>query len=134
MHSITRKVATTTVAVVGALSITGGSAFAFECYNASRSDRGNEAAAKSPALISAEEALAMFCGVEGERAAEALATLEAQGFDTSFLINGNALMAGGLEKNGKGAEKLHDGKAIDHLSEEFFGALFTVLPECAGGE
>jgi hypothetical protein len=42
-------------------------------------------------------------------------------------------MAGGLELNGKGEEKLHDGQAIDHLSDEFFEALFAP-PSCAGEE
>jgi|GEM_PF-6587063 len=132
MHPVTRKLSAVALAAVGALSLTAGSAFAFECYNASRSDQGNAAAAKAPALISAEEALGMFCGLDSEAAAEVIAAMEADGFDMDFLINGQTLMAGGLERNPKHAAKLDDSQGIDHLSDEFFIALFTLVPECAG--
>ena len=131
MTRLIRKFGATALALTAALALTGSSAFAFECYNASRSERGNEAAAKAQALISAEEALALFCGLDAEEAAVVIAELEDEGFKTDFLINGHGLMAGGLVRNGKGEEKLQDGQAIDHLSDEFFGALFTLVPECA---
>ena len=133
MYPIVRKITTATAAVTAALAMTGGSAFAFECYNASRSEQGNAAAAKAPALISAQEALALFCGLDAEASAEVIAALETEGFATDFLINGQALMAGGLEMNGKGEEKLHDEQAIDHLGEDFFAALVSIAPECGEG-
>ena len=116
---------------VTTIALTGGMALAHECYNASRSDQGNASAAKSQALVSGEEALAMFCGLDAASADAVLAQLQGQGFDTDFLINSHALMAGGLEKNGKGEEKLHDGQAIDHLGDEFFAALAALAPSCA---
>ena len=130
MNSFARNLMAVGFASTAALAMTAGSVFAFECYNASRSDQGNAAAAKSPALVSAEEALAMFCGLDPAAADGVIASLEEQGFDTGFLINSHALMAGGLEKNGKGDEKLHDGQAIDHLSEDFFAALVELAPSC----
>lgn len=113
------------------IALSGSAALAHECYNASRSAQGNAAAAKSQALVSGEEALAMFCGLDAETADSILQQLGEQGFATDFLINSHAMMAGGLEKNGKGEEKLHDGQAIDHLGEEFFAALVALAPSCA---
>jgi hypothetical protein len=118
------------MAIVLTLTLSGSTAFAFECYNASRSAKGNAAAAKSPALVSAHEALTEFCGLTDEQAAGVIDELANQGFKTDFLINFRALMAGGLEKNGKGGELLHNGKGIDHLSGEFFGALIELAPSC----
>lgn len=132
MKRFVKKLTITVATVTTAFALTGGSALAFECFNASRSAQGNAAAAGSPALISAEEALMMFCGLSAADAAEAIAAMEDLGFDMGFLINGHALMAGGLEKNGKGGEKLQDGKGIDHLSGEFFAALGEVAPACTG--
>ena len=131
MHPFLRKITTAGASATVALALTGGAALAHECYNASRSDQGNASAAKSQALVSAEEALGFFCGLEADEAATVLAELEDQGFETNFLINSHALMAGGLERNGKGGEKLHDGQAIDHLGEEFFAALGELAPSCA---
>jgi hypothetical protein len=125
-----RKLPAALIAIVAMLLLTASSAFAFECYNANRSPQGNAAAAKSPALVSASEALSLFCGLSEDEAADVIAQLDAQGFKTDFLINGNALMAGGLERNGNGEELLHDGQGIDHLSDEFFGALLTLAPSC----
>lgn len=76
----------------------------------------------------------MFCSLSSAEAREVIAAMQALGFYTDFLINGHALMAGGLEKNGKGDEKLHDGRQFDHLSDEFFAALVEVAPSCGGPE
>jgi hypothetical protein len=130
MTLLIRKFGATALAITAAIALTGSSAFAFECYNASRSDNGNAAAAKAQALVSAEEALMLFCGLDADQAADVIATLEDEGFDTDFLINGHTIMAGGLERNGKGEDKLDDGQAIDHLSEEFFAALAVLAPSC----
>lgn len=131
MNPMLRKLTVGAAAATASIALTGGAALAHECYNASRSEQGNASAARSQALVSAEEALALFCGLDAEQSAVVLAGLEEQGFETGFLINAHALMAGGLEKNGKGGEKLHDGQAIDHLGEDFFTALVTLAPGCA---
>ena len=127
-------------AAAAAIVLTGGSAFAFECYNASRSHQGNAAAAGGQALMSLEEILGTPEIIGGELCEEGidhvLAGLDEAGFETDVLINFHALMAGGLERNGKGGEKLHDGQAIDHLGGEFFGTVEPLIGEafelCAG--
>jgi hypothetical protein len=116
------------------------SASAFECYNANRSDRGNAAAAKAPALASLEEILAdpEIVGLCPAGVDHVIEGLQEAGYDTNILINFRSLMAQGLEKNGKGEDKLHDGQGIDHLSEEFFATVDPLIGEgfgiCGGGE
>lgn len=127
-----RKAAVSLFAVTLTVVIGGGSALAHECYNASRSAKGNEAAANSPAFFSIDFALTAFCGIEDEaRRAEVKAALEDEGYPTDILIHSRTLMAGGVTKNDKNAHLLSDGKGIDHLGEGFFGTLATIAPECA---
>jgi len=116
------------------------SAYAFECYNANRSDQGNASAgAHSNGLDSIPEILANpdIVGLCPAGVEHVINGLEDAGFRTDVLINGHALMAGGLEKNGKGEDKLHDGQGIDHLSAEFFALGDVLIGEgfgiCAGG-
>ena len=112
--------------------LTGGSAWAFECYNANRSDNGNAHAAGSNGLISAEEFLGDFVGLCPDGVEHVISGLEDEGFDTDFLINGHTIMAGGLQKNGKGEEKLHDEQGIDHLSEDFLETADALIGEAIG--
>jgi hypothetical protein len=133
MTRLIRKFGATALALTAAIALTGSSAFAFECYNASRSEQGNESAANSAALVGPADLLVFFCGLSPEAAAARIAELEDEGFETDILINGHALMAGGLERNGKGEEKLHDGQAIDHMSDALFGALVST-PGCEDAE
>lgn len=115
--------------------IGGGSALAHECYNASRSAKGNEGAANSPVFFSIDFALTNFCGIEdADRREEVKAELEDMGYRTDILIHGRALMAGGIYNNEKNAHLLSDGKGVDHLGASFFGDLVTVAPECGGPE
>ena len=131
MTGLIRKFGATALALTAAIALSSSSAFAFHCYNESRSEQGNAAAVKSQALTSPEEALTGFCGLSDAEAADVIAELEDQGFATDFLINFHAVMAGGLERNGKGEDLLHNDKGIDHLSEEFFAALDALVPGCA---
>jgi hypothetical protein len=121
-------------AAVVAVAVSGGSAFAFDCFNANRSDQGNASAAKSQALESLREILANpdFVGLCRAGVDHVLEGLEDAGFRTDILINSHTLMAGGLEKNGKDEEKLHDGRGIDHLSEEFFETADPLVGEGFG--
>jgi len=129
-----KKFVIAAAAALAAIGLTGGSALAFECFNASRSDQGNANAANARALMSLEEILAHpeIVGLCPAGVDFVLAELESAGYDTGVLINFQALMAGGLERNGKGGEKLHDGRGIDHLGEEFFGAVFPLIEEGFG--
>jgi hypothetical protein len=126
-----RKLPAALIAIVAMLLLTASSAFAFECYNASRSAKGNAAAAGSPALASPAEILANpdIVGLCPEGVDFVLAGLQDLGYDTNILINERALMAGGLERNGKNEELLHDGKGIDHLGEEFFADVDPLIGE-----
>lgn len=125
------------IAALIALAVTGGSAFAYECFNASRSANGNTHAANG-ALRSLDEILAdpEIVGLCPAGVDHVIDGLEDAGYRTDVLISFNALMAGGLEPNGKGEEKLHNGKGIDHLSEEFFAVADPLIGEgfgiCAG--
>jgi hypothetical protein len=118
-------------AAIVALALTGGSAFAFECYNASRSDEGNAGAANGQGATIADF-LSGEVGLCDDGVAFVVEGLEEQGFQTDVVINTHTLMAGGLEKNGKGEEKLHDGQGIDHLSEEFFAAADALIGPAFG--
>ena len=74
------------VAASVALTV-GGSAYAFECYNVSRSDQGNASAAKSKALVSPHEFLSEEVGLCPDGVEHVLAGLEDAGFQSDFLIN-----------------------------------------------
>jgi hypothetical protein len=118
-------------AAVVALTLSAGSAFAFECYNASRSAQGNAGAANGQGATIADF-LSSEVGLCDEGVDFVVTGLEEEGFQTDVVINTHTLMAGGLEKNGKGEEKLHDGQGIDHLSEEFFAAADALIPQAFG--
>ncbi len=108
------------------------SAFAFECYNANRSDQGNAAAgANSKGLASIETILAdpNFVGLCPAGVAHVIEGLDEAGFKTNILINVHTVMAQGLEKNGKGEDLLHNGRGIDHLTEEFFATADPLIGE-----
>jgi hypothetical protein len=117
-----RKFLVSGILAVMAVMLSVGSAFAFECYNTQRSERGNAQAARSPALQSLEEILAdpEIVGLCDEGVTHVIEGLQEEGFRTDVLINFRTLMAGGLERNGKGETLLNNGKGIDHLSDEFF--------------
>lgn len=131
MNRLARKLTTTAVSLTLALALSGGSALAWECYSANRAPQ-SKVAAQAPVLLSLEEALGLFCGLDEDRIAEVMAGLEDAGLATNVLINGMALMAGGITFNAydQAGHLLHNGKGIDHLSEDFFNALFELAPEC----
>jgi hypothetical protein len=126
-----RRIILATTAAFAAVIMSGGSVWAFECYNASRSDQGDTAAGDAAALLTLEEALAEFAGLCPEGIDHVVTGLEVAGFDTGILINGHALMARGLEETGK-EDKLHDGQGVDHLSEAFFAAADPLIGEAFG--
>lgn len=127
-----------TGAAVLAVALSAGSALAFECFNANRSAQGNAGATNGQALMSLSELLSdpEFVGLCPAGVEHVISGLEEEGFEADVVINFRALMAGGLEKNGKGEEKLHDGQGIDHLGEEFIEVADELIGEgfgvCAG--
>lgn len=129
-----RKLAIGITAALAATFLTAGPAFAFHCYNASRSDQGNAGAANGQALVSISELLAdpEFVGLCPAGVTHVVEGLEDAGFPGDIVLNFRTLMAQGLEKNGKGEEKLHDGQGIDHLSAEFEGVADELIGEAFG--
>ncbi len=128
------------IVIIGGLALVmalAGPAAAYECYNASRSDTGNaRVAANSQGLWTAERILGEGFGLCPAGVTHVIDGLHAANFDTSFTINPRTLMAGGLErgntKNPNAATLLHDGKGIDHLSEEFFAVADPLVEEAFG--
>jgi hypothetical protein len=127
-----KKVLIGGVLAATAFAMTGGSVWAFECFNSSRSDNGNANAAHGQALMTVEEVLAAFVGLCPDGVDHVVDGLNEQGFETDMLINGRSLMAGGLEHNGDKNGNLHNGKGIDHLSDEFLAAGDTLIGEAFG--
>jgi len=117
-----RKLLVSSALAFVAVILSVGSALAFECYNTQRSAQGNAQAAKAPALASFEEVLSdpEIVGLCPAGVEHVISILELEGFRTDVLINFHTLMAGGLERNGDAKDLLHNGKGIDHLTEEFF--------------
>jgi hypothetical protein len=125
-----RRVGTLAAVFVGLFALSGSSAYAFECYNAVRSAQGNASAERANALFSFEEILSdpTIVGLCPEGVEFVVAGLEEAGFRTDVLINFRTLMAQGLERSGND-DLLHDGKGIDHLSEEFFATVDPLIEE-----
>jgi len=122
-------------AAVAALSMVAGPAMAHECYNASRSANGNTHAANGSLyslqeILSDPEIMAPGAPLCQPQIDFVLAGLAAEDFRTDVLINFHATQAGGLANaKGEDAPQLSNGKGVDHLSEEFFGALFPLVEE-----
>jgi hypothetical protein len=109
-------------------------ASAFECYNAMRSAQGNSSAARSGSLMSFGEILGdpEVVGLCPAGVEFVLAGLDEAGYRTDVLINFRTVMAQGLEKTGDPKGLLHDGKGIDHLSDEFFATVDPLIEEAFG--
>jgi hypothetical protein len=128
-----------TASIAGlALLVTATPALAHECYNASRSQKGNEQiAAHSKAFVPfSAVAMGFFTDPEGlglceDGAAFLLGEIEASDFDTSVVVSIKALQASGAAKNA--SQTLVDGKGIDHLgANPELGALIGANIEAAG--
>jgi hypothetical protein len=125
------------VAVAGlAVALAAGPAFAHECYNASRSVKGNTAiAAHSPSFFTFDDAAMGFftdpfvpdgsggLGLCTEGAQWLLdqihANADAVGFDASIVISGRVVQASGIDHSpsARAQANLANGKGIDHLGE-----------------
>jgi hypothetical protein len=123
-----RKLFAAPVIVLGVVALTGPSAFAHECYNASRSAKGNEGASNSNAwgTISLEdlytEAVADPEGFElppadADAIPAMLADAAARGVPASFVVHFPSTAASGVY----GTDKSSDGKGIDHFFANFGG-------------
>jgi hypothetical protein len=127
-----RSIVRLAIAVVAVFALSAGPALAFECYNASRSAQGNASVgAHSGALLSLEEVLSNpdIVGLCPAGVDHVIDGLDELGYQTDIAINFHTVMAGGLEKNGKGETLLHDGQGIDHLSDQFFEDAGALIEE-----
>lgn len=122
-----KRLLTGAVAGVLALLLMGGPAYAHFCTNASRSEQGNEqVAANSKGWLSLDDFL-RFAGVCEDGVAHVVAGFEGTEWE-DLAIHGRTVMAQGLYHGDTGL--LHDGRGIDHLTEEDFveiEALFVQL-------
>jgi hypothetical protein len=116
-----------------ALIVTATPALAHECYNASRSAKGNEQiAAHSNAFVPFDAVAFGFfvdpggLGLCAPGAVYLLEQIEASDFDTSIVVSIKALQSGGVgnSPSDRAAANLSNGKGIDHLEfNEELGAL-----------
>jgi hypothetical protein len=117
---------------LAAVVLAAGPAAAHECYNASRSDNGNQQiAAHSPAFNTFDEvAMGFFTDPSGLglcpagaqfmlAQVHAAAALPGSGIDLNWVVSNRSLQAGGLESasNPRAQENLSNGTGIDHLGE-----------------
>lgn len=129
-----------------AVSLTGGTAFAYHCYNASLSDQGREQMDNAAAFYTLRGVFTDLCGASDSEATDIVQAL-IDGYDGTLLndydeslweveISIAAHMAGGLEMwQSPNADQLwHDGKGIDHLGtdlDSFLTDLYYVAWEVA---
>jgi hypothetical protein len=107
-------------------------AFAHECYNASRSDKGNQQiAAHSPSYNTFDETVLGFatspdglglCPAGGQYLLDQIHAAAAQpgsGIDLNWVVSNRTVQAGGLENtsNPSAQQNLSNGTGIDHLGE-----------------
>jgi hypothetical protein len=137
------------------VAIMAGPASAHECYNTSRSVKGNTSiAAHSPSFFTFDDAAMGFftdpalpdgsggLGLCTEGAQWLLAQIHANpdavGFDASIVISGRVVQASGIDHSpsARAQANLSNGKGIDHLGEntalnDFIGANFEeAMAQC----
>ena len=123
-----RKLLAAPVIALGVIAMTGSTAFAHECYNASRSAKGNEGASKSRAwatvglddlyadAVENSEEFGLPSADEIDIPAM-VADAAARGVPGSFLIHLPSTAASGVY----GSAKSSDGKGIDHFFANYGG-------------
>jgi hypothetical protein len=123
------------MAVMGAMAavlLVAGPAAAHECYNASRSDTGNQQlAAHSPSYSTFDETAFGFftapdglglCPAGAQYLLDQVHVAAAQpdsGIDLNWVISNRTVQAGGIDHSpsARAQANLTDGKGIDHLAE-----------------
>jgi hypothetical protein len=140
------------IPVIGALAafvLAAGPAAAHECYNASRSDTGNQQiAAHSPAYNTFDEtAMGFFTAPDGLGLCpagaqylldqvHAAAAEPGSGIDLNWVVSNRSVQASGIDHspNARAQENLSNGTGIDHLAENpEIGAVIGANIATAGG-
>lgn len=128
-----------TVAAAAALTMTaGGSAWARECYNASRSAQGNAAVGAHSAaweVVTLHRILTEFIGLPEPVATCVEAKAPAAGVPDSFVFGtkqaqGQEGVIAEHNPNMAGAGLATDGKGIDHAAEVYGPIIFGLVGEC----
>jgi hypothetical protein len=125
-----RKFLAAPAIVLGVVALTGSTAFAHECYNASRSANGNAGASQSNAwgTVTIEDVFADAVANSEEFGLPAadesdipamVADALARGVPSSFVVHFPSTAASGVY----GTAKSSDGKGIDHFFATFEGDL-----------
>ena len=137
-----RKLFVAPVIVVGVVALSGTAAFAHECFNASRSAKGNEGAARSQAWLTltlAEIYEDVILHPDEEHPLPPadlddvdamLADAEARGLPSSFTIHLPSTAASGVQ----GTAHSSDRKGIDHFFTGYGGDLIDAYLCGATGE
>jgi hypothetical protein len=127
-------------ATAAMLAVSGGGAWAHECFNASRSDRGNEAVAEhSNAWFEASlhTVLTEFIGLPADLAACVEAAAPAAGIPDSFVFGGKQSASTGViaaNNPNMTAEWLAaDGRGIDHGEAAYGAILERLIGDCLAG-
>ena len=133
-----RKAAIGAATIVTVLSLGTGTAFAHQCYVASRSERGNAGAAHSQGWISFRSLATDFLGGElglcQAGVNHVLSGLETEGFDVDVLIHSKVTLAWGMAEHSPNAEELlTDGKGVAYIDWEWIEATATPLIGAAFG-
>ena len=135
-----RKLFAAPAIVLGVVALTGSTAFAHECYNASRSAKGNQGASGSQAwgTISLADLYAEAVAEPEEfelppaEESDIPAMLEdaaARGVPSSFVIHFPSTAASGVY----GSAKSSDGKGIDHFFAHYGGDIVAAYL-CGAGD
>lgn len=131
-----------TAAALTALTVTaGGSAWANECFNASRSAQGNAAVGAHSAawqVVSLDTILVQFIGLPQSLADCVEGLAPAAGIPDSFVFGSKqAVGSGGIiaEKNPNMTAKAlsSDGHGIDHGEDVYGAAIGALIGQCSGG-
>ena len=128
--SLFRRTAIVATSVALLLVLSASSALAHFCFNASRSDRGNQAAAGSPAWGSIAEFLRGDLGLCEAGIDHVLDGVEAAGFPRNLLIHNRTVLAQG--RLGKHQHLSVNRKGIDHLSGQDFVLFERLIGQAFG--
>ena len=128
--STSRKFSMSVIGGLAAVVLAAGPVAAHECYNASRSDTGNQQiAAHSPSYDTFDESAMGFftfglelCPAGAQYLLDqvhAAAALPDSGIDVNWVVSNRSLQAGGIDRSpsDRAHATLTDGKGIDHLEE-----------------
>ncbi len=144
-----RKFAISVTGALAAVLLVAGPAAAHECYNASRSDTGNQQiAAHSPSYETFDESAMGFFTSPGGLGlcpagaqylldqVHAAAALPGSGIDVNWVVSNRSVQAGGIDHSpsARAQGNLANGAGIDHLAENAaLGAVIGANVETAAG-